>query len=158
MVIYSSRFDDLAVETNEECDCLFCFRSPGDFFWHRSETPVLVTLRRWVVPNIGGQLILERCIHGVAEQFQSRIRPEGNRALHNQLLLVVHDDLQALELVAILGPHPAQEGGALIDLKLGCIGAGTTRSARLSENRRDDFTPLDRPYQDGAVEYNVFGK
>jgi hypothetical protein len=24
-------------------------------------------LRRWVVPNIGRQLILERCIHGVTE-------------------------------------------------------------------------------------------
>ena len=35
----------------------------------RSETPVVVTLRRWVVPNIGRQLILERRIHGVAEQF-----------------------------------------------------------------------------------------
>ena len=120
--------------------------------------PVVVTLRRWVVPNIGRQLILERCIHGVAEQFQRRIRPEGNSALHDQPLLVVHDDLQALELVAIHGPHPAQEGGALIELKLGCIGTGTTRRARLSENRRDDFTPLDRPYQDRAVEYDVFGK
>jgi len=94
----------------------------------------------------------------VAEQFQSWIRSEGNRALHNQPLLVVHDDLQALELVAIHGPHPAQKSGALIDLKLGCVGAGTTRSARLSENRRADFTPLDRPYQDRAVEYDVFGK
>src|SRR5262249_25268243 len=119
---------------------------------------VVVTLRRWVVPNIWWQLILERCIHGVAEQFQSRIRPEGNSALHNQPLLVVHDDLQALELVAIHGPHPAQEAGALIELRLGCIGNGTTRRARLSENRRDDFTPLDRPYQDRAVEYDVFGK
>src|SRR6202030_1726409 len=124
----------------------------------RSETPVVVTLRRWVVPNIWRQLILERCIHGVAEQLQSRIRPEGNSPLHNQPLLVVHDDLQALELVAIHGPHPAQEGGALIELELGCIGTGTTRNARLSENRRDDFTSLDRPYQDGAVEYDVFGK
>src|SRR6266403_557280 len=124
----------------------------------RSETPVVVALRRWVVPNIGRQLILERCIHGVAEQFQSRIRPEGNSALHNQPLLVVHDDLQALELVAIHGPYPAQEGGALIELKLGYIGTGTTCSARLSENRRDDFTPLDRPHQDRAVEYDVFGE
>src|ERR1700704_467720 len=89
---------------------------------------------------------------------ESRIRPEGNSAFHNQPLLVVHDDLQALELVAIHGPHPAQEGGALIELKLGCIGTGTTRRARLSENRRDDFTPLDWPYQDRAVEYDVFGK
>src|SRR6266481_5397281 len=97
---------------------------------------------RCVVPNIGRQLILERCIHGVAEQFQSRIRPEGNSTLHNQPLLVVHDDLQALELVAIHGPNPTQEGSALIELKLGCIGTGTTRSARLSENRRADFTPL----------------
>src|SRR5713101_4673305 len=115
-------------------------------------------LRRWVVPNIGRQLILERCIHGVAEQFQSRIRPEGNSALHNQPMLVVHDDLQALELVAIHGPHPAQKGGALIGFKLGCIGTRTTRGARLSENRRDDLTPLDRPYQYRAVEYDVFGK
>jgi Acyl-CoA dehydrogenase, C-terminal domain len=30
-----------------------------------------------------------------------------------------NDDLQALELVAIHGPHPAQEGGALIELKFG---------------------------------------
>src|SRR3979409_346021 len=43
-------------------------------------------------------------------------------------------------------------------LKLGCIGSGSTRSARLSENRRDDFAPRDRPYQDRAVEYDVFGK
>src|SRR5215467_1919729 len=120
--------------------------------------PVGVTLRRWVVPNIGRQLILERCIHGVAEQFQSRIRPEGNSALHNQPLVVVHNDLQALDLVAIHGPYPAQEGGALIELKLGCVGTGTTRSARLSENRGDDFTPLDWPYQDRAVEYDVLGK
>src|SRR5215472_6247890 len=42
-----------------------------------------------VVPNIGRQLILERCIHCVAKQFQSRIRPKGNSALHNQPLLVV---------------------------------------------------------------------
>jgi hypothetical protein len=34
-----------------------------------------------------------------------------------------------------------RKGGALIELKLGCIGTGTTRRARLSENRRDDFTP-----------------
>src|SRR2546427_9031069 len=45
---------------------------------------------------------------------------------------------------AIHGPHPAQKSGALIDLKLGCVGAGTTRNARLSENRPADFTPLDR--------------
>src|SRR6516165_12241267 len=51
------------------------------------KSPVVVTLRRWVVPNIGRQLILERCIHGVAEQFQSRIGPEGNSAFHNQPLL-----------------------------------------------------------------------
>src|SRR5207249_11138584 len=38
------------------------------------------------------------------------------------------------------------------------IRTGTTRRARLSENRRDDFTPLDRPYQDRAVEYDVFGE
>src|ERR1700747_674551 len=117
-----------------------------------------VTLWRWVVPNIGRELILERCIHGVAEQFQSGIRPESNGALDNQPLLVVHDDLQALELVAIHGPHPPQERGAVTELKLGRIGTGTTRSTRLSENRRADFTPLDRPYQNRAVEYNVFGK
>src|SRR5262245_19275143 len=108
-------------------------------------------LRRWVVPNIGRQLILERCMHCVPEQFQSRIRPEGNSPLHNEPLLVVHDDLQALELMAIHGPHPAHEGGALIDLELGCVGTRTTRSARLGENRRDDLSPLDRPYQDRAV-------
>src|SRR5262245_37113664 len=125
---------------------------------HASSSPGAFTLCRWVVPNIGRQLILERCIHGVAEQFHSRIRPEGNDALHKQPLVIVHDDLQALELVAIHGPHPAKEGGALIELKLGCIGTGTTRSARLSENRRADFTPLDRPHQDRAVEYDVFGK
>src|SRR5437899_5268979 len=102
-------------------------------------------LPRWVGPNIGRQLILERYIHGVAEQFQSRIRPEGNRALHNQPLLVIHDDLQALELVAIHGAHPAQEGSALIELELSCIGAGTARRARLSEDRRAEVTPLDRP-------------
>src|SRR5262249_1711555 len=67
-------------------------------------------------------------------------------------------NLQALELVAIHGPHPTQEGGALIELKLACIGTGTTRGGRLSENRRADFTPLDRPYQDRAVEYDVLGK
>src|ERR1700716_1856881 len=123
--------------------CLPGCPRPGAGQTIRSETPVEVTLRRWVVPNIGRQLILERCIHGVADQFQGRIRTEGNGALHNQPLLIVHDDLQALELVAIHGPHPAQEGGALIDLKLGCIGTGTTRRARPSENRLDDFTPLD---------------
>src|SRR5271157_1917457 len=112
----------------------------------RSEVPVVVTLRRWVVPNIGRQLILERCIHGVTEQFHCRKRPKGNSALHDQPLLVVHDHLQALDLVAIHGPDPAQEGGALIELKLRCIGTGTTRRARLSENRRDDFPTLDRPY------------
>src|SRR6202795_3430385 len=42
--------------------------------------PVVVTLRRWVVPNIGRQLLLERCIQGATEQLQSRIRPEGNSA------------------------------------------------------------------------------
>jgi hypothetical protein len=110
--------------------------------------PVVDTLPRWIVPNIGRQLILKRCIHGIAEQFQSGIRPEGNSALHDQPLLVIHDDFQALELVAVHGPHPAQKGGALIELKLACIGAGTTRSARLSENRRADVTPLDGPYQD----------
>src|SRR5437773_447680 len=65
---------------------------------------------------------------------------------------------QLSKLVTIHGSHPAQEGGVLIELKLRCIGTGTTRRARLSENRRDDFTPLDRPYQDRAVEYDVFGK
>src|ERR1700694_1575617 len=142
------------------CWRVFSSRSIPTRFLSRPDLKraVVVTLRRWVVPNIGRQLILERCIHGLAEQLQSRIRPEGNSALHNQPLLVVHDDLQALELVAIHGPHPAQEGGSLIELKLGCIGTGTTRRARLSENCRDDFTPLDWPYQDRAVEYDVFGK
>src|SRR5258708_24464493 len=115
-------------------------------------------LRRWVVPNIGRQLILERCIHGVAEQFQSRIWPKGNSALHDQSLLVIHDDLHALELVTIHRAHPPQEGSAVIELELGRIGPGTARSARLSENSRDDFASLDRPYQDRAVEYDVFGK
>src|SRR5215469_1758054 len=119
---------------------------------------VAVTLRRWVVPNVGRQLILERCIHGVAEQFQGRIWPEGNSALHNQPLLVVHDDLQALELVTIHGAHPAQEGGALIELELGSVSTETTRGARLSKNRRDDFPSLDRPHKDRAIEYDVFGK
>src|SRR5262249_11529281 len=86
------------------------------------------------------------------------IRPEGDSALHNQPLLVVQDNLQALELVAIHAPDPAQEGGALVKLKLGCIGTGTARRARLSENRRTDFTPLDRPCQDRAVEYDAFGE
>src|SRR5215467_4582453 len=90
--------------------------------------PVGVTLRRWVVPNIGRQLIVERCIHGVAEQFQSRIRPEGNSALHNQPLLVVHDDLQARTCDHPWSP-PSTERGALIELKLGRIGTGTTRRA-----------------------------
>src|SRR3982074_500816 len=54
-------------------------------------------------------------------------------------------------------PTQRKEGGAL-ELKLGYIGTGTSCSARLSENRRDDFTSLDRPYQDRAVEYDVFGK
>src|SRR5262245_37144473 len=33
------------------------------------DRPVVVALRRWIVPNVGRQLVLERCIHGVAEQF-----------------------------------------------------------------------------------------
>src|SRR5690349_7342145 len=48
-----------------------------------------------VLPNIGRKLILERCVHRVTEQFQSRIGPEGNGALHNLPLLVVHDNLEA---------------------------------------------------------------
>ena len=55
-------------------------------------------------------------------------------------------------------PLPAQEGGALTKLELGGVGTGTTRRTRLSENRRDDLTPFDRPYQDWAVEYDVVGK
>src|SRR5256885_7023311 len=120
--------------------------------------PVKSKLQRWVLPNIGRQFVLERCIHGVAEQFQRRIRPQGNSALHYQSLLVVHDDLQALELVALDGPLPTQEGGTVIELELGCIGTAATRRARLGKNRRDGSTPLDRPYQDRAVEYDVFGK
>src|SRR6185503_13484294 len=73
-------------------------------------------LRRWVVPNIRRQLILERCIHGVAEKFHRRKRSHGNSALHDQSLLVIHDDLEAFDLVAIHGPDPPQEGGALINL------------------------------------------
>src|SRR6266404_3145763 len=115
-------------------------------------------LPRWVVPNIGRQLILERCIHGVAEQFHRRIWPKCNSALHYQPLLVVHDDIQALDLVAVHGPLPTQEGGTPIELELGRIGTRTTRRARLGEYRRDDFTPLNRPYQDRALEYDVFGK
>src|SRR5499426_1604277 len=49
---------------------------------------------------------------------------------------------QALDLVAIHGSHPAQEGGVLIEPKLGRIGTGTARRARLSKNRRYDFTAL----------------
>src|SRR5215472_5672844 len=78
---------------------------------------VVVALRRWAVPNIGRQLVLQRCIHCVAEQLQSRIRPESNRALHNQPFLVVHDDLQALELVGgwatesfLSGPYGTMKG------------------------------------------------
>jgi len=59
--------------------------------------------------------------------------------------------------LSILWPS-MEEGGTPIELELGRIGTGTTRRARLGEYRRDDFTPLDRPYQDRALEYDVFGK
>src|ERR1700751_5352422 len=55
-------------------------------------------------------------------------------------------------------PTPAQEGSALIELKLGRIGTRNTCSARLSENRRDHVTPLDRPCQNRTIEYDVVGK
>ena len=61
--------------------------------------------------------------------------------------------------VAVHSPHPAQEGRAFTELKLGCIRTGTTRRTRLSENRRDDVTPLDRPVlEDRTVEYDILGK
>jgi len=106
-------------------------------------------LRRWVVPNIGRQLILERCIHGVAEQFQSRIRPEGNGALHNQPLLVVHDDLQALELVAIHGPHAAKVArpGGLRDGLRGVIEQPWRRRGWV---KQPHYNPRMGMYVDGA--------
>src|SRR5262249_19318482 len=110
------------------------------------ERPVVVILRRWVVPHIGRQLVLERRIHGVAEQFHRRIRSKGNSTLYYQPLLVVHDDFQALDLVTRHSPHPAQEGGPIIELKLGYISTCTTSRTRLGKNRSDDLTSLDRPY------------
>jgi hypothetical protein len=50
---------------------------------YNRNSSLVVTLRCWIVPNIGRQFILERCIHGVAEQFQRRIWAEGYSALHN---------------------------------------------------------------------------
>src|SRR6266478_2419215 len=135
-----------------------CFQTTDRWLGNDLKRLIVVTLRRWVVPNIGRQLILERCIHGVTEQFHRRIRSKGNRALHYQPLLVVHDDFQALNLAVIYGSLPSQEGGAPVELELGRIGTGTTRRARLGEYRCDDFAPLDRPYQEGAIEYDVFGK
>src|SRR5271166_3197428 len=64
---------------------------------------LVVTSGRRVVPNIGWQLVLERCIHGVAEQLHRWIWSKGNCALHDQPLLVVHDDLEALDLVTVHG-------------------------------------------------------
>src|ERR1700682_4685159 len=66
--------------------------------------------------------------------------------------------LQALNLAAVNGPLPSQEGGTPIELELGRISTGTTRRTRLGEYRRNDFTPLDRPYQERTVEHDVFGK
>src|ERR1700731_2621211 len=63
-----------------------------------------------------------------------------------------------LNLAAVNGPLPSQEGGTPIELELGRISTGTTRRARLGEYRRNDFTPLDRPYQERAVEHDIFGK
>lgn len=60
--------------------------------------------------------------------------------------------------MAVHGPHSAQEGGALIELHLGGVGAGATRRARLREDRRTDVTPLDRSYEDRAVEDDVLGE
>src|ERR1700752_4576618 len=82
----------------------------------------------------------------------------GRRAIVRSTISPCSLSTMTSKLSIIHGPDPAQEGGALIELKLRCIGTGTTRRARLSENRRDDFTPLDRPYQERAVEYDVFGK
>jgi hypothetical protein len=65
-------------------------------------------------------------------------------------MIVIHYDLIALDLVAIHGSHASQEGGVLIELKLGRICTRTTRRARLSENGSDDFTALDRANQDTA--------
>src|SRR5215469_13931449 len=115
-----------------QTQCTYIKKEMAEF---RPDTPVVISLRLWVVPNIGRQFILERCIHGVAKEFQGRIRPESDSALYNQPLLVVHDDLQALELVAIHSPHPAKEGSAVIERKLSRIGTGTTRGAGLGEDR-----------------------
>lgn len=43
-----------------------------------------IALWRRIVPNIGWQLVLERCIHGVAEQFHRWKWSKGNRALYDQ--------------------------------------------------------------------------
>jgi hypothetical protein len=48
-------------------------------FFYEQNVPLLR-----ILTDIRRQLIIERRIHGVPEQFQSRIRPEGNSALHDQ--------------------------------------------------------------------------
>jgi hypothetical protein len=53
----------------------------------------------------------------------------GNRALNEPLILVVHDGLQSLELVAIHEPVPTTERGALIELEPGRVSAAATRRA-----------------------------
>src|SRR5205085_10103953 len=41
-------------------------------------------LRRRIVPDVGRQLVLERGVHGVAEQLHRRKRAERDGALHDQ--------------------------------------------------------------------------
>ena len=84
----------------------------------------MVTLWRWIVPNIGRQLSLSDAYMASRNSVSAGYGRRAIGRLHYQPLLVIHDDLQALDLVAIHGSHPAQEGGALIEPKLGRIGTG----------------------------------
>src|SRR5262245_48122287 len=48
---------------------------------------------RGVIPNVGWELFLERCVHGVTEQFHRWKWRKCNSELHDQSMLVAHPDL-----------------------------------------------------------------
>src|ERR1700732_1644097 len=79
------------------------------------------------------------------------IAPDPSRAARSEKPLVaagneaVAAQLWNREILHTQTVHAIHAEERLIELKLGSIGTGTTRRARLSENRRDDFTPLPGP-------------
>src|SRR5262249_8214318 len=79
-------------------------------------TPIVRSASAGVVPHVGRQSSSVQRDQSVPEDLERWKRPGGDGALKQQAAVVVRQQFQAFDLVALDRALPAQQGRAIIDL------------------------------------------